>query len=178
VNTYTVNVADILEVLGASTVVDGSFELERLQVGAEEFVLREPVRFSVTLTNTGTSVIGMGRVVAAVSATCSRCLCEFPTEIDAEVDGFYVRPGAEEGVPEEQEVEYIDGEGIIDILPSMMAALVLEAPFAPLHDEECAGLCVSCGADLNEGPCGCDADTEVAGPFAALKTLLPPDSES
>ena len=44
----------------------------------------------------------------------------------------------------------------------------------PLCDEECKGLCPTCGANLNDGPCGC-APAEDAGddappnPFAVLK---------
>jgi uncharacterized protein len=49
---------------------------------------------------------------------------------------------------------------------------VLEAPFAPLHDEECAGICPECGADLNQGPCGCETAVRGPHPFAALEGLL------
>ena len=54
-----------------------------------------------------------------------------------------------------------------------MAALLLEIPLIPLCDDDCKGLCSTCGANLNEGPCGCapgdDADFEMAkNPFAAL----------
>ena len=53
-----------------------------------------------------------------------------------------------------------------------MAALVLEAPFAPVHDDECAGLCYTCGADLNEGGCGCEHGVSDDHPFAALGSLF------
>ena len=36
-------------------------------------------------------------------------------------------------------------------------AVVLELPMAPLCREDCAGLCVQCGANRNEGDCGCVA---------------------
>jgi hypothetical protein len=55
---------------------------------------------------------------------------------------------------------------------SSLSALVLEAPFAPLHDAECAGICPTCGADLNEGPCGCEAQVDGAHPFAGLGDLF------
>jgi uncharacterized protein len=83
-----------------------------------------------------------------------------------------VRPGDDQGLPEEQEIEYIDAENHVDVLPAVMAALVLEAPFAPLHDEECAGICPACGADLNNGPCACAQNSGNDNPFAALQGLL------
>jgi uncharacterized protein len=171
-DTYRVDVAPIFEVLGESICVSSDLQLQTLQVGAEVFAPTEPAHFDVTITNTGTAIIAMGSVSLPVIATCARCLCEFPTEISGEVDGFYVRPGHDEGLPEEQEIEYIDAENHIDILPAVMAALVLEAPFAPLHDEECAGICALCGADLNDGPCACAEHRQDGGPFSALQGLL------
>ena len=41
--------------------------------------------------------------------------------------------------------------------------------------EDCKGLCHRCGADLNEGPCGCKP--EVDPRFAALAQLLDKESE-
>ena len=90
---------------------------DTLQVGAEMFAPTGPAHFDVTITNTGTAIIAMGTVTLPVLATCARCLVEFPTEIAAEVDGFYVAPGHDEGIPEEQEIEYIDAENHVDILP-------------------------------------------------------------
>jgi uncharacterized protein len=34
---------------------------------------------------------------------------------------------------------------------------VLELPMAPLCRDDCAGLCPQCGANRNEGDCGCVA---------------------
>ncbi len=172
VDSYRIDIAQILEVLGESILVSDDLYIETFQVGAESFSATGPARFDITITNTGTAVIAMGTVRLPVIATCVRCLVEFPTEITAEVDGFYVHPGHEEGVPEEQEIEYIDAENHIDLLPAIMAALVLEAPFAPLHDEACAGICPTCGADLNLGPCECEDVAPDAHPFEALRELI------
>jgi uncharacterized protein len=171
-DSYPVNLTSILDDLGATIEVSDEFPLEKLQVGDELFVLQSPARFDIWLTHTGTSVVSGGRVVAEVVGTCSRCLCEFPFSIEGEVDGFYVEPGKEDGIPEDQDYELIGQDGIVDVLPSLMVALVLEAPFAPVHDEACAGLCVTCGADLNEGPCECSSHADDAHPFAALGALL------
>jgi uncharacterized protein len=171
-DSYPVNLTSILDDLGATIEVSDEFALEDLTVGTEVFIPRSPARFDLWLTNTGTSVVSGGHVVVEVSGTCSRCLCEFPFEIDGEIDGFYVEPDKTEGIPEDQDYEFIDDEGIVDVLPSVMVALVLEAPFAPVHDEECPGLCATCGADLNAGPCGCGAAAAEDNPFSALGALL------
>jgi uncharacterized protein len=171
-NSYRVDIQSILEVLAETIEVSDDLRLSTFEVGTEVFKPQGPAHFDVTLTNTGTAIIGMGRVTLPVLATCARCLAEFPTEIDAEIDGFYVMRGRDQDLPQEQEIEYIDGEYHVDILPAIMAALVIEAPFAPLHDEECAGICATCGADLNEGQCACATGRNATHPFAGLEGLL------
>lgn len=171
-DSYRVDIESILEVLAETIQVSDELPLDSFEVGTEVFKPQGPAHFDVTLTNTGTAIVGMGKVSLPVLATCARCLVEFPTLIEAEVDGFYITPGNDEGLPEEQETEYIDSDHRIDILPAIMAALVLEAPFAPLHDEECKGICSGCGADLNEGPCACEEQVDDSHPFAALRGIL------
>ena len=171
-DTYRVDVKSILDNLGGTIEVSDALPLTELDVGDEHFAMREPVRFDVALTNGGTGIVAMGTVIAEVTATCARCLVEFPLTIEGVVDGYYVEHGLTENIPEEQEVDELDAEGYVDLLPEIMEALVLEAPFAPLHDEECAGICPECGADLNTEPCGCASAPDSTNPFASLGTLL------
>lgn len=174
---YRLDVRPILDEVGGSIHVVDTLEIEVLVVGEETFTLREPARFDVHISNAGEAFVSTGRVAAAVVATCSRCLCEFDTEITGEVEGYWPRPGHD--VPEEEDVTgEVDAENRIDLWPALIAALVVEAPFAPLHDEECAGLCAGCGADLNIGPCECTRqETASDHPFAKLKGLLGEEDE-
>lgn len=177
-NAYLIDVASILETLGGSIEIADDIELGRLQVGTECFEPVEDAHIDLTVSNTGGAVVAMGVASVTVEASCSRCLRPFHLVISGEVDGFYVHHGADGELPDEQEVEYIDAENRIDVLPAILSALVLSAPFAPIHDEDCAGICPHCGADRNEGPCGCNVGAEKpAGPFDALRDLLPPSGE-
>ena len=56
----------------------------------------------------------------------------------------------------DEEIYPIDDD-VIDLAPLVRDSVVLELPGAPLCREDCAGLCPQCGANLNEGPCGCVA---------------------
>ena len=57
---------------------------------------------------------------------------------------------------QEQDVDtYPITEGQIDLLPALQEYLILATPLHPLCQESCAGLCQLCGANLNEGVCGC-----------------------
>lgn len=168
-----VSVAEILGEHGASFVAEGALDIKKLVLGEEEFVLLHPAQFHLDITNTGAGIVAMGRIAAPVRATCARCLCDFDMEIDAEVEGFWVEPGHEEGLPPEQEVEFVRADETIDLAPQLIEALTIEAPFVPLHDEDCKGLCPECGEDLNEGACDCANRPKADNPFAALADLLP-----
>jgi uncharacterized protein len=43
----------------------------------------------------------------------------------------------------------------IDLAPLVRDAIHLAVPIAPVCTPECRGLCPTCGADLNLGPCSC-----------------------
>ena len=68
----------------------------------------------------------------------------------------------------------------------VVAAIVFELPLVPLCDEDCKGLCPTCGANLNEGPCGCEKEQPdgpdefelVKNPFAALANFSFDSDES
>ena len=66
-----------------------------------------------------------------------------------------------------------DEDGKFDAAGPIEAALVYATPFVILCKEDCKGLCPTCGADLNEGPCACDSsdDIDPDNPFAVLKNL-------
>jgi uncharacterized protein len=170
-DSYRIDVRPILDEIGTSVSVADALQIEQLTIGDEVFVLREPVSFQVTVSNTGEELVAVGSARALVTATCVRCLCDFVLTISGEVEGQWPRPGHAPG--DEAELSgRVDAEGRIDIGPEVVSALVAEAPFAPLHDEACAGLCATCGADLNEGPCECHPSAPEDHPFAALKDLL------
>jgi len=81
-----------------------------------------------------------------------------------------VRPGHEDEFPEEQEVELIADDSTVDLEPAILQSIVVELPFAPVHDPECKGMCPVCGADLNVTECGCAAEP-VPSAFDALLDL-------
>lgn len=173
---YPIDVRPLLDEHGVSIPIDAEVELPILEVGSETFTPLGPARLVATLTGAGAGIVLLGTLTVTVRAVCSRCLREFPLEVSTEIDGFYVQPGEESGLPEEQEFGFVV-EGSVDVMEALLAALALDLPFAPVHAEDCPGICPVCGADLNEGPCGC-APTKVGSPFAALADLLPPEEGS
>jgi len=167
---YKVEIRSILESLSASRDVSGSLVAPDVALGRQDYSFDGPISFDVQLTNAGSGVVLSGEARARVVTPCVRCLTDFTTDVVAEVEGFYVRPGHESEFPEEQEVEFIADDSTIDLEPAILQSVVVELPFAPVHDVECKGICPVCGADLNVAECGCAAGP-AGSAFDALRDL-------
>ncbi len=98
---------------------------------------------------------GSGEVLAIMH--CSRCLREFLQQIKFEINEIFAQSQMKEFFPEEVELFPIENDSI-DLFPMLRQLIVLSLPFKPLCSEECKGICPRCGADLNEGSCGCGED--------------------
>jgi uncharacterized protein len=64
----------------------------------------------------------------------------------------------------------IDENQEIDLSEAVRQYMLLALPMKPLCREECAGLCPSCGHNLNLGPCGCPP-SDIDPRFAPLTRL-------
>ncbi|MDA8044138.1 MAG: DUF177 domain-containing protein [Actinomycetota bacterium] len=85
---------------------------------------------------------------------CRRCLKPVGGTLVSEVREMY-RPRPPGEPPDQDEETYpLRGE-MLDLCPLVRDAVLLDLPIAPLCRADCAGLCPMCGADLNEGTCGC-----------------------
>lgn len=166
-----VDTAEISHDLGASVHVDEDIDAGTFEFGGETFVPARPAHVSITVSNAGDGVVAIGSVDAAFAAECSRCLAPFTLELTGEVEGFYTTPEKAEELSEDQEWEPL-GDGIIDLSHAIESAIRIELPFAPLHAEDCEGICPTCGCDRNEVQCECGAGEAVPGVFDSLKGMF------
>jgi DUF177 domain-containing protein len=95
-----------------------------------------------------------GTVRAPWAGICRRCAEPVSGELAIHVHERYA--DAPLAGPSDGELyPIVDDE--LDLGPLVRDAVVLELPMAPLCRPDCAGLCPRCGANLNEGDCGCVA---------------------
>jgi uncharacterized protein len=97
-----------------------------------------------------------GTVRAPWVGTCRRCAEPVSGELAVEVRERFGEHRPDVVAPDDDELYPIVDE-IVDLGPLVRDALVLELPMAPLCRDDCAGLCPVCGANRNEGDCGCVA---------------------
>ena len=176
-STYIALPDELFEVSGGSA-FSGLLDLPELRVGPDTLRFDEPLPWSVFVSNTGEgTLLASGSISGTATTECARCLEPFELDLDGEVEGWIFLTDPGDDLPEDMEEDeflVLDEHRGVDIGTFLQAALVLDAPLVPLHDEDCRGLCPQCGKNLNEGPCDCsnepDPDFENAkNPFAALK---------
>ena len=101
-----------------------------------------------------------GRLRGAMRSECRRCLAVVRAELDIDVNAaiFSTDP---EAADDPDSYPLLERASHIDIRDVAREELALAVPARLLLcREDCAGLCLSCGADLNAGPCGCTAPAE------------------
>ena len=122
-----------------------------------------PVRAELRAESVIEGILVTGRAASNTAVRCARCLAGFTSELGVEMCELFVAPGHETG-PDEDSYRVVGTE--IALEPMLRDALALALPIHPLCRDDCKGLCARCGADLNQGPCGCvedDTDPRWAG---------------
>lgn len=132
-----------------------------------------PVSLGLDAMRSATEIVLRGRAGVDVTLDCSRCLKQYGTRLEADINVLcvfgQVAPddvdGCREGV-----IEISQNARFIDISDEVRSELVLGLPVKPLCNQACKGLCPVCGADLNETTCSCERDDHDSR-WDALKKL-------
>ena len=155
---------------------EGTDGLNRMYDGerGRDFHFPPAVSAHLLYYRSGQELFFQGSVSGAVEGICSRCLKSYSLPLETEFNLVLLpdSPGSKnrELNRDEMGLSYYSTEEI-DLAPLIHEQVLLALPLRPLCDEQCRGLCVSCGAELNQGPCGCapsEGDPRMTA-FRALK---------
>jgi DUF177 domain-containing protein len=95
-----------------------------------------------------------GRLAGTVHGECRRCLTSVDVEVAEPAHFLFVEAGADD--LEDPDVFLFDPrENGLDLRPAVREQWLLAAPTYVECRPDCRGLCPTCGADLNAGPCTC-----------------------
>lgn len=162
-----INVAEIKKRLVGKK--DFSYELEpaELNITEEDLPITGTVTVQGTISNAGDVLLLRATVQAKVHRVCGRCLKAFTGTNTAEVlEKFY--PASAENIENDAFIYEFD---VVDMTEPIRESLLLAEPLQALCRIDCQGLCPVCGADRNEGSCGCDTTT-VDPRLATLKQFI------
>jgi uncharacterized protein len=138
------------------------FDVPNLRISDD--LMLDNLRGVLRLSRTSRGILVQGTLHAAFKGECGRCLDKTFIELDVPVEELFVYP------PRPEAEFSLSDDGILDLAPLLREEIILDTPIGVLCRPDCAGLCPTCGKNLNEGPCDCDRD-EVDPRLAALKGL-------
>jgi uncharacterized protein len=154
-----------------------SHDIDETLEGVGEDNLPVAVRGRARLVRTNRGLLVYADLDALSRGACSRCLRPVDTPVHLTLEEEYLPtvdvvtghplPRRDEDAGEFFE---IDAHHHVDLTEAVRQALVMNEPMRPLCRPDCAGLCNQCGADLNEGPCGCP-EQPADDRWAALRGL-------
>lgn len=103
----------------------------------------------VRMSRTREGLLLQVKAEAEVLTTCVRCLIDIYLPVEAVFEDLYQFPTR---YREETDL-ILPNDGYLDLRPVYREYLILSMPIKRLCAGDCLGLCVECGANLNETTC-------------------------
>ena len=128
--------------------------------------IAHPVLAEGSVTNHACALVLEGTASSLLELHCDRCGKAFSREKTVALDSLVAQELEDE---ENDDILLLEGTEL-DLDEAVTTAFVLAMDTKNLCSDDCKGLCAKCGADLNNGPCGCRP--EVDPRLAALAQLL------
>lgn len=149
VETLGINVAQLLkEPVGSSR-----------SCHIEEYPTKGDINYidgDLVLIRANRSIIVNGKMTASIKVVCSRCLKPIDCKVNFEFEEE-AYPESAEGLSSDVQCDTltIDEGNILDLSEAVGQYALLTLPAKPLCRPDCAGICPTCGHNLNEEPCQC-----------------------
>ena len=153
---------------------DRSFGVDE-ELSPNENLERQRVRGTVELLRTDGGVWVSAELDTEAASTCSRCLEKYSQSIHVIVEEEFFSPAGSptvSGLDVGEESFRIDHNHILDLGEPVRQYVALSAPMKLLCRRDCKGICLSCGANLNETSCQCD-DAKRDSRWGPLLELVP-----
>lgn len=140
---------------------------------------RSPVHGECRLLRTQQGVLASCEIDTEVDLNCNRCDVTYRQPLHVEFEEEFVPTiDVHSGIalePPEAGVFTIDDHHILDVSEAVRQYALTAIPLKALCSDTCAGLCPTCGKNLNEGPCECPAESPDPR-WARLRGLSPTET--
>lgn len=139
--------------------------------------INEPVRIAddlisnrmagtLRLSRTKEGILVQTDVMVYVNRECSRCLDDFEYAVAVQVEELYAHPRP---LPDNE--FFVGQDAKLDLASLIRAEVLIALSNQVFCREDCKGLCIHCGTNLNQETCHC-ADDFIDPRLAQLKALL------
>lgn len=146
-----IDVSSILKEFGGKIDIN-----DELEINDADFTFDGPVKVKGSIYNNGQSLTFKADCSGVLKTQCARCLKDINVNVEFPVDENLIQNN-EDAVSEDEDVILFEGY-TVEIDDIIANSFLLNTSMKYLCKEDCKGLCQNCGADLNEGECGCNQD--------------------
>ena len=162
-NPLLVNALEMLRRPGTVKEVELQVQPNSLDIDDPRLTPGSEISIEVQCESLSDGIVVNGLIKAEFEGECRRCLKPVGSVLDIPVHELY------QLVVTDPDAFAINNDQI-DLAPMVRETVLIELPDAPLCRPDCAGLCPTCGADLNVAQCGCSAPI-VDSRWAALDEI-------
>nr|WP_307989504.1 DUF177 domain-containing protein [uncultured Niameybacter sp.] len=114
-----------------------------------------------------------GYVDVTLQMVCDRCMRTFEYPLHAMLDDQF--SNSEQELLEDEDIKRVT-KSSIDLSDSILESIAMAMPMKALCEDDCKGMCLKCGANLNENTCKCDR-ADIDPRLEALKDIFCLDSK-
>ncbi len=143
----TIDIAKAVRSEGELFSAELSGPFEEIDFVGESYKFPSDAKVNADWRYDGEGITVTGSFSADMLVRCARCLDEFLYRLDFDFAEYYKK--------QPQEGMYAYNGDTIDLSQMLEDNVVINLPTRFICSEECKGLCGRCGANLNEGECGC-----------------------
>jgi uncharacterized protein len=140
-------IVDLNRLDAAGEICEGETSPDLIDIGDNGFVQPNGgIRYKLTIQALGNELLVRGSLSQMFVCRCVCCDKSFDLEVKESnfIESF----------------EIIEENTLPDLTKALREAIILDLPAYPRCSESCKGLCGTCGVNLNDGECSCNADHE------------------
>ena len=151
-----VNLSDVLTSEGKVRSVEVALEMTSFESrwGEFEIIEKTPVTFTFTNLEPGKARVE-GSVKLTFQTICDRCLTEVPTTLEINFERVVTSPEIDTEDEDVDDLSFMEGYQL-NVETFMYNEIFGNWPAKILCKDDCKGICLKCGQNLNERDCGCD----------------------
>ncbi len=169
---FTLDISKIYN--GEKTEIPFAFELSKEDMTTDEAVFCGPAEVSGRVYLEADGRVGAENLIfleigvkGAYNAVCARCADDVTKTFNIDT-----KFGVAKSISETS-TDYVEApEGTLNLTEIARTVFFLELPTRILCKDNCKGLCLVCGQNLNLGTCSCKPEMRKNNPLSDLKKLL------
>ena len=143
----------------------------KTELDVDSIVSLDKTLLELTIQKSEEEYFCQGQLEADATIECARCLEPFKQKLVNHTDFIVTSYKKEDGITDDEDRVYYDANLRADLWEIVRQTVILALSLKPLCREDCQGLCLQCGTDLNKKKCNC-VEKEIDPRLEPLNNLL------